>query len=211
MSARTIKNPATVSGQGNLASDSLTLSNTVNCVLTSNATGDLLANGVPVGGGGSSGVDAVLGGDGISVVTAGGDATVTNDGVLELTAGANITITGTKNNYTIASSGGSSNIWSGVINNKSSPFTFNVPINTLNTATFNLTNFNVSTSSVICPSIIFNTQLDYSTSQTVNFVTTTYINSGSDCTLNVNYYITSNIVGANASTLSSINLIVLNP
>jgi hypothetical protein len=39
MSARTIKNPATVSGQGNLASDSLTLSNTVNCVLTSNSAG----------------------------------------------------------------------------------------------------------------------------------------------------------------------------
>lgn len=209
MSARTIKNPATVSGQGNLASDSLTLSNTVNCVLTSNATGDLLANGVPVGGGGS-GVDSITAGDGISV-SGSSDVQISNTGVLALTAGSNITITGTNDNLTINSTGGSSNIWSGVINNKSSPFTFNVPINTLNTATFNLTNFNVSNSSVICPSIIFNTQLDYTTSQTVNFVTTTYINSGSDCTLNINYYITSNIVGANASTLSSINLIVLNP
>jgi hypothetical protein len=106
MSARTIKNPATVSGQGNLASDSLTLSNAVNCVLTSNATGNLLANGVPVGGGGGGAVDAVLAGDGISVATVGGDATVTNTGVLSIVAGTNITTSEAAGVVTINSTGG---------------------------------------------------------------------------------------------------------
>jgi hypothetical protein len=135
MSARTIKNPTTVSGSGNLSSKSLTLSNNVNCVLTSNSAGELLANGVPVGGGGGGAVNAVVAGDGISAVTVDGDVTVSNtgvlsvvggtgitastvdgsttvsnDGVLALTAGTNISITGTKDNLTINNTAASTGV-----------------------------------------------------------------------------------------------------
>lgn len=68
MSARTIKNPATISGKGVLSSQTVRLTNGVNyCALDSNSSGELLVNGVPVGGGGGGGVSSVTGGDGIIV------------------------------------------------------------------------------------------------------------------------------------------------
>lgn len=48
MSARTIKNPATVSGKGELSSESVVLTNDVDCVLSSSDAGDLLVNGEPL-------------------------------------------------------------------------------------------------------------------------------------------------------------------
>jgi hypothetical protein len=48
-----------------LATTSITLPN--DCVLTSNASGGLLVNGEPVGGGGGGAVNSVIAGDGIIV------------------------------------------------------------------------------------------------------------------------------------------------
>jgi hypothetical protein len=90
MSARTIKNPTTISGQGILSSQSVRLTNGVNyCALNSNSSGELLINGQPISGGGGA-IDAVLAGDGISV-SGTTDVTVSNTGVLSIVAGDNIT------------------------------------------------------------------------------------------------------------------------
>jgi hypothetical protein len=55
-------------------------------------------------------INSISAGSGISSSTTNGVATISNTGVLELTAGTNITITGTKNNYTINASGGTSGV-----------------------------------------------------------------------------------------------------
>jgi hypothetical protein len=114
MSARTIKNPTTISGQGILSSQSVRLTNGVNyCALNSNSSGELLINGQPISGGGAidavlagdgisvsgttdvtvsnTGVLSIVAGDGVSVSTVGGDSTVSNTGVLSIVAGDNIT------------------------------------------------------------------------------------------------------------------------
>lgn len=64
----------------------------------------------PPGGGGGGDITEVIAGTGL---TGGGDTgavTLANDGVLQLTAGTNVVITGTKDNYTIAASGGGGGI-----------------------------------------------------------------------------------------------------
>jgi hypothetical protein len=57
-------------------------------------------------------VNSIVAGSGISATTTNGVATIANTGVLELTAGTNITISGSKNNYTINATGGSSGVQS---------------------------------------------------------------------------------------------------
>jgi hypothetical protein len=259
MSARTIKSPATVSGQGNLASESLTLSNTVNCILTSNPAGDLLVGGVPVGGGGgavdsvvgSTGIDATTldgvvtisntgllsatgstgivattldgvvtiantgllsatGSTGIDATTLDGVVTIANTGVLAITGGTNVTISGTNDNITINSTGGNSNIVGARYRNTSSPYTFNVPLNTLIQQPFNFTNFNVSATSSIVSNVYLPEQTITEYYVIVYQFTPSYVNNGANCTVNINYSIQSNYPSATLAAISSIELIILN-
>lgn len=99
MSARTIKNPATISGKGELSSESVVIINAegFSNILTTDITdGALLVNGEPIsGGGGGGGVTKIVAGDNVTIepVEGVGEVTINSTfdaGVTKLIAGDNI-------------------------------------------------------------------------------------------------------------------------
>lgn len=174
MSARTIKNPATISGKGVLSSQTVRLTNGVNyCALDSNSSGELLVNGVPVGGGGGGGVSSVTGGDGIIVTGTANVSVAINTSEYSTTTEANA-LYQPKLNYSIGYYKGSFTFGSIAIGSYSN-FFFTIPnftatansiitltSNTANTVPYAGVSYTVNYAGIIAPTSFICSVYNYS-------------------------------------------------